>query len=213
MAGNQVDPPSTETSTPPTTPPPASAAVPLIVVGLPAGTFDPLVGEEIVELGSGCIGRSGGGDQTRLQSGGLNAHVRKQIDGRLLHPHVCSGAAAVVIAVETPRTTEQCRPRTPGRRYCAGKRETMRRGARPIVRPIVQQELDAIDSMVDGQTDQASGPEAVIKVFVPLVAQRATGQVWPSAPGARFAMLVLRQKRILPSASAPLMAVVRRRLP
>jgi hypothetical protein len=52
LAACQDTPPSTETSTPPTTPPPASVAVPLIVVGLPTGTFEPLVGEEIVELGA-----------------------------------------------------------------------------------------------------------------------------------------------------------------
>ena len=42
---------------------------------------------------------------------------------------------------------------------------------------------------------------AVVEVVVPLVAQRAVGQRRPSCPAARVATLVLRQKRILPSAA------------
>src|ERR1700682_1347125 len=52
LAGCQVAPPSTETSTPPTTPPPASVAVPVIVTGIPADTVPPGSGNVIEDVGA-----------------------------------------------------------------------------------------------------------------------------------------------------------------
>src|ERR1700674_1268941 len=52
LAGCQVAPPSTETSTPPTTPPPASVAVPVMVTGIPADTTPPGSGKVIEDVGA-----------------------------------------------------------------------------------------------------------------------------------------------------------------
>src|SRR6185503_10117280 len=50
-AGVHVAPPSVETSTPVTSPPPESAAVPLMVIGVPATIDEPLAGAVIVDPG------------------------------------------------------------------------------------------------------------------------------------------------------------------
>src|ERR1700694_1798863 len=52
LAGCQVDPPSTDTSTPPTTPPPTSEAVPLIDTALFACTVAAAWGEVIADVGA-----------------------------------------------------------------------------------------------------------------------------------------------------------------
>src|SRR5947209_19518413 len=49
VAGCQLLPPSTETSTPATTPPPWSAAVPLIVTVEPGATLAPLAGDVLTD--------------------------------------------------------------------------------------------------------------------------------------------------------------------
>src|SRR5450755_3494918 len=51
IAGCQVWPPSTDTSTPATTPPPESVAVPEMTTGEPVLTFAPATSEVIVETG------------------------------------------------------------------------------------------------------------------------------------------------------------------
>src|SRR5262249_49166826 len=51
LAGCQVTPPSTDTSTPPTTPPPTSAAVPVMVTVVPYWTVEPDIGNVMVEVG------------------------------------------------------------------------------------------------------------------------------------------------------------------
>ena len=52
LAGCQVGPPSTVTSTPPTTPPPLSVAVPVIAVGTPLSAVKPFAGSVIVAVGA-----------------------------------------------------------------------------------------------------------------------------------------------------------------
>ena len=51
LAGCQVDPPSTETSTPPTTPPPESVALPVMFAATPAGSEAPAAGVRMVDTG------------------------------------------------------------------------------------------------------------------------------------------------------------------
>src|SRR5438128_10517469 len=51
VAGFQVIPPSTETSTAATRPPPVSAAVPVTVIDVPTGKLWPLTGNVTVEVG------------------------------------------------------------------------------------------------------------------------------------------------------------------
>src|ERR1700704_4665632 len=52
LAGCQVVPPSTETSTPPTTPPPASVAVPVMATGMPADPSPPGSGNGREDVGA-----------------------------------------------------------------------------------------------------------------------------------------------------------------
>ena len=124
MAGCQVAPPSTETSTPPTgrLPPPA-----MIGGGAadrdrrPAADFR--AGERIGDRrgrrpGVGGLRRR---HQTRLQRARLRAHVGQQVDGRLLHPRVGRRAAPRRGCRPGPRTTAWCRRRRPGPRWRRGR--------------------------------------------------------------------------------------------
>src|SRR5690242_2643511 len=52
LAGRQVTPPSTDTSTPATAPPPKSLAVPEITTAFPARTVAPAAGDVIVDTGA-----------------------------------------------------------------------------------------------------------------------------------------------------------------
>ena len=101
LAGCQVNPPSTETSTLPTTPPPASEAVPLIDTALFACTVAAGWGEGDHRRRRRAIRRLRGGDETRLDSCGLYAHVSEEVDRRLLHGSV---------GVDPPRSWLPSRP-------------------------------------------------------------------------------------------------------
>jgi hypothetical protein len=59
VAGDQVVPPSSDTSTPATVPPPMSPAVPAIVVGVPLAIDAPEAGEVIAEVGACVSGMPG----------------------------------------------------------------------------------------------------------------------------------------------------------
>ena len=100
VAGCQLAPPSTDTSTPPTRPPPASAAVPLTVTGVPAVT---------VRVGGGGrrdrsrrIRRCAGSGQAGMRRRRLYRHVGEQVDRRLLHREARARSAAVMLAIEPP---------------------------------------------------------------------------------------------------------------
>ena len=147
------------------------------------------------------------GDQAGLQRQRLHAHVGEQVDGRLLHARRSEPRSRDRDCCRGPRTTGRCRRRTPARRSRAGRASA--RGSRCPARRSSRSPAGSsttADGRV-GQADQAAGPEAVVEILVPLVAERAVGQRRPTARRRESAMDVLRQKRILPSAAGTVMAV------
>src|SRR5262249_29634757 len=126
--------------------------------------------------------RVGGGtscSRARLQGGRLCAHVGQQVDGRLLHVQVGRGRTYVghyvVVDVEPPRPLHGASAEDQGAAGGSIQRQPVRRSALDVGAAVVDQVLRHRERS-GGQVDQAGGAEAVVEVFVPLVADRLVTQ-------------------------------------
>ncbi|CAM3205160.1 hypothetical protein ARUL111621_08955 [Arthrobacter ulcerisalmonis] len=98
----------------------------------------------------------------------LGAHVGKEVDLGLLHPRISCCTLAVVVLVQAPRPLDGSGAKDQGSTGRTVQREVVGGGARGDHVAEVAQVL-AGGTCGGGQLDQASGPEAIIQVFVRLV--------------------------------------------
>ena len=143
-----------------------------MVTRVPALTLDPAAGAVIEDVGATASAEADALDEPALQRSWLHAHVGEQVDRRLLHSYIRGGAAAIVVRVETPGplhrpgAEDQCAARG----AIQGQRVRDRSGA--VGRAPVEQRT-AVGPRRRRQTHQAGGPESVVDVAVPFVAERA----------------------------------------
>ena len=135
---------------------PASLAVPLIVTAVPPARCAGRGRRDRRRRRQWCRSTASPTLRPGAQRPRLNAHVRKQIDGRLLHAELGAESAAVVVAVEAPRPLHGAGPehqRAAAWRYsvrlCVGR-------ARRVGRAVVQQYVADADGR-RRQPDQSGG--------------------------------------------------------
>ena len=122
------------------------------------------------------VGRRRCADQTRLQRERLDAHVGEQVDRRLLHREARRRRRRDRDCCRGPTTTGPCRRRTPARRSRA-----RRASARDWRCPARRSSRSPADSrrrvtVVSDSRIKPGGPEPVVEILVPFVAERAVRQ-------------------------------------
>ena len=144
-------------------------------VRLPALYFDFAAGFGDRRRRRGRVGGFGGRDQSRLKRARLHAHVGEQVHRRLLHAGVDRLFTAVMAIIETPRPLHG--PGAEDERPAFGSVEGQVMGGRPrrVGAAVVDQSLRHFVGG-RGERHQTSRPEAVLSVFIPLVAERVFTQ-------------------------------------
>ena len=206
MAGCQVAPPSTDTSTPPTTPPPASVAVP--VIG---------------HRGAARDDRAGAGRGDRRRSAASCRSTRWPRTRPACSVAGCTPMSAnrltVACCMRTsggalPRSWLPSRPHdhctVPAPKTSAPlgapvQRQAVRRRARAVGRAVVEQPLRHVDGR-RRQADQARPAGSRCRGPRPTRSRACSAASVAVCPAPSVATLVLRQKRILPSAAGTVMA-------